>query len=387
MLKYDKKNINSLINTIQELISIREYDIEIKASLLELVYNGWTPNEDVFKEMLQDPMFLGDEQFTMQMATYLYTQGYAQEEIDETIFFNYYFNCIKKMDVNEFKENPFIKNIHFDKGIISNKNNVEFKINYFDKYELQQINTLKRERNCTAKPILGYFNEKVEFPQLCENGETWMSITPSEINTMKTPLKHMKGNVLVFGLGLGYFPYMSALKDTVTSVTIVELNNDIIEIFDKNILPQISPEIASKIKVINADAKEIFLDKEFIKNFDTCFIDIWKNSQDGALLYAYFKEHEKIHKIKPYYWIEDDIILQYQDDLISYICYIFLNGIYDKENKQAYYSTVKSRVFINKIENYFSKNKYIIKDKSDIYNLIFDSNIMRKIMKLPCTSE
>lgn len=387
MIKYDKKNIDSLINTIQNLVSVKQHDLQIRSSFMDLVLSGWSPKEDVFEEMLQDPMFLGDEEFTMQMATYLYTQGYEQQEIDNALFFDYYFDCIKKIDVNEFRENPFIKNIHFNKGIISNKNNIEFKINSFNKYELQQINTSKRERSCIVKPKLGYFNEKVEFPQLCENGETWMSITPSEINTMKTPLKYMKGNVLVFGLGLGYFPYMSGLKDTVTSVTIVELNKDIIEIFDKNILPQISPEIASKIKVINADAKEIFLDKEFIKNFDTCFIDIWKNSQDGALLYAYFKEHEKLHKIKPYYWIEDDIILQYQDDLISYICYIFLSDIYNEENKQAYYSTIKSRAFINKIENYFSKNKYIIKDKSDIYNLIFDSNIMRKIMKLPCTSE
>ena len=62
------------------------------------------------------------------------------------------------------------------------------------------------------------------------------------------------GNVLTFGLGLGYYAYMVSEKESVESVTIVEMNEDVIQLFKKYVLPQFKN--AEKIKIIKADAFE-----------------------------------------------------------------------------------------------------------------------------------
>ena len=40
-----------------------------------------------------------------------------------------------------------------------------------------------------------------------------MTITPDEIETMKEAVDQAFGNVLTFGLGLGYYAYMVSEKD------------------------------------------------------------------------------------------------------------------------------------------------------------------------------
>ena len=65
-----------------------------------------------------------------------------------------------------------------------------------------------------------------------------MTITPNEIETMKEAVDKASGNVLTFGLGLGYYAYMVSEKENVESVTIVDSNEDVIDLFKKYVLPQ-----------------------------------------------------------------------------------------------------------------------------------------------------
>ena len=77
-----------------------------------------------------------------------------------------------------------------------------------------------------------------------------MTITPNEIETMKEPVDEAFGHVLTFGLGLGYYAYMVSEKENVESITIVETNEDVIDLFNKYILPQFKN--AHKIKIIQS---------------------------------------------------------------------------------------------------------------------------------------
>lgn len=379
MLKYDKKNQFNLLMEAQRIVALRQQDALVKQKILDAIMNGWTPNEELFNEMIKDPNFNGNKDLIMDTILYMDLIG----EPDKFIFYNYFAYCTKKMDANKYLENPYLKNIKFNKNFMLNHNNIQLKTDYFEKYEIQQSNINKRERNYISKPSIGYFDRPVEFPALLEDGDAWMTITPSEINTMEHHLEYMKGNVIVFGLGLGYFAYMSAIKDNVDSVTVIESNKDIIDIFNNNILNQMDDNIKSKISIIHNDAKEVFLEKDYMNSFDSCFIDIWKNSMDGAPLYSYFKENEKGLKIKPRYWIEEDIIIQYQSALMHYIIYILVKDLQDsKSSNEAYLMTAESNFFVGKIEKYFKKNKYIIRNERDICNLVFDNNIMNKILKL-----
>lgn len=118
---------------------------------------------------------------------------------------------------------------------------------------------------------------------------------------MKKPISEATGNVLTYGLGLGYYAYMVSMKDNVESVTIVEKDKEIIDLFTRYILPQFKNK--SKIKIINDDAFNYFKKDIY---YDYVFVDIWHDPSDGIDLYLKFKSLEK-DNIKYSYWIEDTL--------------------------------------------------------------------------------
>jgi spermidine synthase len=101
-----------------------------------------------------------------------------------------------------------------------------------------------------------------------------MSITPNEIETMKGPIDKALGNVLTFGLGLGYYAYMTSQKDNVESITVVESNEDVIDLFNKCVLPQFG-NAQKKIKIIKADAFEYAQNYIYNGKYDFVFTDLW----------------------------------------------------------------------------------------------------------------
>ena len=132
-----------------------------------------------------------------------------------------------------------------------------------------------------------------------------MSITPNEVNTMEEDINNSFGNILVVGLGLGYFPYMSHLKKDVLSIDIIEIDKDIISLFKNEILDQF--EYKSKINIINSDVYDYFSSNDLSK-YDYIYIDIWHDVSDGMKHYLRLKEYEKKYpNVKFRYWIYDTI--------------------------------------------------------------------------------
>lgn len=140
-----------------------------------------------------------------------------------------------------------------------------------------------------------------------------MSITPHEILTMKEPIKKAHGNVLTYGLGLGYYAYMISIKDEVKSVTIIEKDNRVIEMFNTYILPQFSYK--NKIKIIHSDAIEYSKNRS---KFDYTFIDLWHTVDDGLPLYLTFKSIYQ-NDLNCDYWIEDSMLFMIRRYLMSLI--------------------------------------------------------------------
>ena len=89
------------------------------------------------------------------------------------------------------------------------------------------------------------------FPTILENNRIWLTITPNEIEIMN--VDEAFGNVLAFGIGLGYYAYMISEKENVDRITIVDINDDVIHLFQKYILPPVKN--AHKIKIIKAKLK------------------------------------------------------------------------------------------------------------------------------------
>lgn len=208
----------------------------------------------------------------------------------------------KVLDVKEFNNNPYIKNIDF-----KNRQQGDFELRYHDMmpYELEIYNVPKRlEETPVDIPRVCCFTDKFEYPVIIQKSiqSTWMSVSPNEVFTMERPIKRAKGKVLTLGCGMGYFAYMASLKDEVESVTIVEFAQSVIDLFEMFLLPQF--ENKEKITIVKADAIEYMQNLEDGK-FDYCFADIWIGIGDIQPYFAVKEIGRKFRKTLMDYWIED----------------------------------------------------------------------------------
>ncbi len=90
---------------------------------------------------------------------------------------------------------------------------------------------------------------------LVRNGETWMSMSPMELESQEIGVRLAEGHVVIFGLGMGWSAAVSALNDAVTSVTVVELDSDVLALHrDLDLFAQLPEAAAAKIRLIQGDA-------------------------------------------------------------------------------------------------------------------------------------
>lgn len=152
-------------------------------------------------------------------------------------------------------------------------------------------------------PRIGYFDEPFRFPSVTEGGVEWMTVTPNEVETMREPIAQAGGRVLTYGLGLGYFAFHAAEKDSVESVTVVERDTDLIGLFRERILPQFPHR--EKIRLIAADAFG-FTERQMADGqFTFAFVDLWHDQSDGLPLYLRMKRLESRFPGTAFsYWIE-----------------------------------------------------------------------------------
>lgn len=160
-------------------------------------------------------------------------------------------------------------------------------------------------------PQLGWFREEFRFPALMENGRIWMTVTPNEINTIRPVAESVHGKVLAYGLGLGYFAFHALLNPLVTSVTVVERNPAVIQVFRDSLLPRFPRP--DKLRIIQADAFAYARDAAPGEHYDCIFTDLWHDAGDGLPLYRRMKALE--HPGPRYdYWIEKTLLAYLPDE-------------------------------------------------------------------------
>lgn len=231
----------------------------------------------------------------------------------------------KVFDVAEFNKNSYIKNIDF-----ANQSNGDYELRYHDlsPYELDIYNIPKRiDELCVDIPRVSCFTEEFKYPVIFQKSinSTWMSVSPNEVFTMEKPIKNAKGKVLTLGCGMGYFAYMASIKEDVESITIIELEQSVIDLFEKCILSQF--ENKDKITIVKADAVE------YLRNiedgvYDYCFADIWIGIEDIAPYFAVKEIGRNLRKTKIEYWIEDSFAI-----LLSSSVWIEIMKTFSEANK------------------------------------------------------
>ena len=257
-------------------------------------------NKEIMNEIVEGVSENEEFSFAFFLSTAL-----SQDDNEALLFEREYFKkSVKKLSIDEYKSNPYFKKI-----IIPNKKVGTWELGYqsyqpYEGFVYDDIDVLEGYREI---PKIGFFSEEFSFPTVFEDGVEWMAIKPNEIETMKPHIEKISGDVCVFGLGIGYFAYMASEKIDVSSVTIIERDSSVINLFEKYILPQF--ENKDKIKLIKSDAFD-FAEKKMPKlKFDHAFVDLWHDVSDGVDLYIKMKKLEaKNPSTKFHYWIEKSIL-------------------------------------------------------------------------------
>lgn len=223
-------------------------------------------------------------------------------DIQESWIDDYLPYMIQERKKEEYEKDPYYQNIR-----IPIKKLGKWRLGY-EKYQAFQAfiyNDFVLGNQGEVYPQIGFFSKPFTYPAVYENNVLWMSVTPNEIETMKKPIQEAKGKVLTFGLGLGYYAYMTALKEEVESVTIVEKDDNVIQLFQSYILPQFPKP--QKIQIIKDDAFTFIITLKD-GSYDTLFIDIYHDAGDGISCYEKFSPYTKKYSLtRVFYWIEKTI--------------------------------------------------------------------------------
>ena len=268
---------------------------------------------------------------------------------------------------NEFENNPYYQAIKPKK--IQYKN-YQLTYDHYSPYELFSYDDIEVDADYTEHTKIAYFQDEFKFLALNYNNVTWMSITPNEIKTMEPAIKKAKGNIIVFGLGLGYFAFMASRKQEVKSITIIENDVNIINIFKEHLLPNFPNK--EKIRIVQKDAVEV------IKSplpYDFAFIDLWHSVEDGLDFFLKFKQVEKNNPTTTFtYWLDNSFYALLRRAFITLLCEQ-LDGL-DESHYQKGEST------FDKLVNFFyKKTKNIqIKDVSDIDVLLTNDKLLSMLL-------
>jgi hypothetical protein len=244
-----------------------------------------------------------EEAFSLTLAGLL-GLDIVENESDKLFYDSYFPLMIHRQDPQTYYSNPYFSNIKLPQEKIGN---AEFTSESLMPFEGFVVNDFESMDDGRIIPQLGYFDEEYTYPALLDNGRPWMTLMPNEINSQQDGIDEARGNVLTFGLGLGYFAYMTSMKPQVKTVTVVDSNPNIIELFEEQLLPQF--EHREKIRVICSDAFD-YAEHELAKSdVDFVYTDLWHDVGDGLDLYLKMREYEKKKPDAVFmYWIEKTML-------------------------------------------------------------------------------
>ena len=273
-----------------------------KLTELFSLYLNLMPNA-IDKTMIEDLSNACGISHAEAFAQYLAAMaGLETERRDRDFFRHWLLPSLAQLDTAAYVSDPYFKNVKIP---AVKQGKWELKTEVLRPFEAFVYNDFVITPDRRMIPQIGFFEEEYPYPAVLENNCEWMTLQPNEMTTTEPAIKAAKGRVLTFGLGLGYFAYHAAAKEEVTSVTVVDISQDAIDLFGAHILPQIPQK--DKITLVCEDAFA-FADKGLADRFDFVFADIWHDAGDGKELYLKMKEYEQKNKGVTFtYWLEDTI--------------------------------------------------------------------------------
>lgn len=279
------------------------------AELLSL-YLNLTPTAitaDMVSSVASDAGITRECAYAMLLAMMCGVDPYRDgaDEDEKTLYYNYFVPMVHELDTADFEADPYYRNIKIPEKTVGKWQLTNMELAPCEAFVCNDFVVSPRGE---LIPQIGYFMNGFRYPAILENGREWMTLMPNETVTTLPAVWKAHGNVITYGLGLGYFAYMASRKDSVGSVTVVERSEDAAALFTSEILPQF--EHREKIRLVIADAVEYASTTAPSEAPDFIFADIWHDAADGPELYHRFKSFESLYpkSTEFAYWLEDTIL-------------------------------------------------------------------------------
>lgn len=349
------KNNPVLEKELKKIIDINATNMNVADMLMTAFSYTDIIDENDIKQYIKEGW---DEKDAILEVLYDFFQLDSKNEENQTVMDSYILKNLKCLNPKDYLNNPYVKAIG-QTG--KNKKYALRYINYYP-YQLFAFDDIKID-GYQENSQIGYFKQKFSYLALTEGNNIWMSLNPNEIETMKPFIDKGKGNVLVLGLGMGYVPYMLAIKDSVKSITIIEKDQNIIDLFNDLIWPKFANK--EKIKIIKDDAV-LYAKKQKEATYDYIFADLWHEPEDGLPLFVELK------KINPAIdcWLNDSMYALLRRCMVTLIEET-LNG--SKEEDYRFSKTYTDKV----INTFYAKTKnLLVEKKEDLDNLLKDESLL-----------
>ena len=212
------------------------------------------------------------------------------------------------------------------------------------------------DRDCTAVYLL-------------QDDEDWMLDAPSEAATNDICAAAAHGNVLTFGLGIGYFLFMCAQNKAVSSITVIEQSQDVIDMFTKYIQPQMQLNVPVTIK--QGDAYEHW-NKDTLSGYDYVYTDIWQSSLDGLAAMQELLELYLPPLAQADFWIEDSC-----EETLWTLLFLHLRELYTGNADPV---AEDFEYLMEKVRSYCAGLDRTITDPRELGAFIYDRSVLRSIL-------
>ena len=332
------------INTTEE---IRKYFRRLKRNL----------NQNYQNDFLDGYVDIKDEK---EAKKELFDAGQQEFEDENVSLF---------IDADEWNNNPYVKNINFDclKG-----SHFSYEKVLIEKGYLFNSDAIMDDKDKELKDWLKLraLSKDIEALFLYQDNKEWMMAVPSESLTNDPYALKAKGNVITFGLGIGYFTYMALLNKNVKTITVIEKSKEVIELFN-TIKDQFKNK--DKIQIINGDAFDYF-NKNYLENFDYIYVDIWRSSDDGRTIIEKLLEQYNPPIDKCDFWIEKSCL-----NVIRTLIYLYYDEIINHKTKKI---TKEYASLMNKVRLYFDSLNIEVNDVDTLKNLMYNPQTIRDILAI-----
>ena len=356
------KNDQKLKEEIDKIVATNNVNMNVADMLMAAFSYTDIINPDEIKQYIKEGY---QEKEAILEMLYEFYQLDKDNQDNQEVMNRYVLANLKRLNKNDYINNPYVKAIN--KPGRSGKYSLRY-INYYP-YQLFAYDDIKMD-GYTELSQIGYFQEKYPYLALTEGNNIWMSLNPNEIETMKPFINKGKGNVLVLGLGMGYVPFMLTLKKEVKSVTIIEKDQAIIDLFNHFIWPHFANK--DKIKIIKDDAVKYVQRTLKEERRDYIFADLWHDPEDGLPLFVALKKIDK----KIDCWLDVSMYALLRRCMITLLEEI-MNGSKEEDYLHA-------KTYTDKIINHFYKEtkNLPINDKGDLDKLLSDERLLSLAISL-----